>query len=121
MKTPFVPAVSAMLFLSVCVFAQTQSAEDGPKIILMSYSRGNTWAALRDQSQEMAKDFTKTCPELRITTNTSDADYQIRLSTYRGRSISARQSGRSGEHAWRSALYAGKKEASGAASKELAR
>jgi hypothetical protein len=77
MKTPL---VLLLLFASVCAFAQTQSAEDGPKIVLTAKSTGNTWAALRDQSQEMAKNFTKDCPEIRITTNRSDADYEVRLS-----------------------------------------
>lgn len=40
---------------------------------------GNNWNAFRNQAQEMAKDFAKDCPEVQITTNRADADYQVSL------------------------------------------
>ena len=53
-------------------------AQDAPKVYLTAASNGNTWNALRDQSQEMAKDLAKACPEVQVTTN-QNADYHLSL------------------------------------------
>ncbi|MGA2965103.1 MAG: hypothetical protein ABSD64_02755 [Terriglobales bacterium] len=47
---------------------------------LASNSTGDTWGASRDQSQEMAKDFAKDCPDVQVTTDQRGADYQVNLS-----------------------------------------
>jgi hypothetical protein len=57
----------------------TASAGEGPKVFLNSHSTGNTWAARRDQSQEMARDLEKDCPSARVTMNQDEADYQLTL------------------------------------------
>lgn len=52
--------------------------QEVPKVHLTSTSAGNTWGAVRNQSQEMAKDFAKDCPGVRVTTN-QDFDYGVSL------------------------------------------
>jgi hypothetical protein len=54
-------------------------AQESPNIYLESRSAGSNFNALRDQTQEMAKDFTKACPGVLVTTNRQDADYAISL------------------------------------------
>ncbi len=54
-------------------------AQESPKVYLSSTSTGNTWAAFRDQSHEMAKDFARDCPDMQITTNPQSAEYEVRL------------------------------------------
>jgi hypothetical protein len=49
-------------------------------VYLASNSTGDTWGASRDQSQEMAKDFAKDCPDVQVTTDQRGADYQVNLS-----------------------------------------
>jgi hypothetical protein len=50
-----------------------------PRVFLQSSSKGNQWAAARDQSMEMSKDIEKSCPGLKITLNQNMADYTIAL------------------------------------------
>jgi hypothetical protein len=55
------------------------SSTDKPRLFLQSSSHGNNWNARRDQSMEMAKDFEKDCPGVKITLNQQMADYTIVL------------------------------------------
>jgi hypothetical protein len=57
----------------------TANGQESPKVYLASKSAGNTWNALRDQSQEMAKDFAKECRKVQVTTSQQDADYTVSL------------------------------------------
>jgi hypothetical protein len=50
-----------------------------PRVFLQSSSKGNQWAAARDQSMEMSKDIEKSCPGLKVTLNQNMADYTIAL------------------------------------------
>jgi hypothetical protein len=68
-----------LIFVFALGLLQVATAEDAPKVFLTSQSTGNTWGAMRDQSQEMAKDFIKECPSVQITTNNHDADYSVGL------------------------------------------
>jgi hypothetical protein len=67
--------------IAVGIFATLIAAhgQDLPKVYLTSRSSGNTWGAVRDQSQEMAKDFAKDCSAVQVTTNEQTADYQVSL------------------------------------------
>ncbi|HEY2351110.1 MAG TPA: hypothetical protein VGH83_01285 [Candidatus Acidoferrum sp.] len=49
------------------------------RVYLESVSSGTNRNAARDQSMEMAKDFLKVCPNVRITLYQNAADYTIRL------------------------------------------
>ncbi|MGB9235809.1 MAG: hypothetical protein WCC04_15475 [Terriglobales bacterium] len=66
---------------AVVVFAAVISAhgQDLPKVYLTWKSTGTTWGAVRDQSQEMAKDFAKDCPDVQVTTNEHSWDYRVAL------------------------------------------
>ena len=44
-----------------------------------SRSHGNTWNARRNQAMELAKDFERDCPDVRITVNDQTADYFVSL------------------------------------------
>ena len=50
-----------------------------PRVFLKSASKGNIWTAARNQSIEMSKDFTTTCPAIQITVNPDMADYTVIL------------------------------------------
>ena len=50
-----------------------------PRVFLQSASHGNNWNARRDQSMEMSKDFTKSCPDVKLTINQQNADYTVLL------------------------------------------
>jgi hypothetical protein len=67
------------LFIGILAVAASTHTQDGPKVYLGAKSAGNTLNAARDQSQEMAKDFAKDCPEIHVTTSAQDADYQVLL------------------------------------------
>lgn len=54
-------------------------SESKIRVYISSASKGTNQNAARDQSMEMAKDFEKNCPEVRITINTSVADYTVLL------------------------------------------
>jgi hypothetical protein len=64
------------LLLGTC-FAQQPAAQ--PRVYLQSSSKGNVWNAARDQSMEMAKDFQKNCPDVKITIAQNAADYTVML------------------------------------------
>jgi hypothetical protein len=72
-----VKALIALVGIFAAVIAV--HGQETPKVYLSSKSAGNTWSAFRDQSQEMAKDFAKECPDVQVTTNQQDFDYQIVL------------------------------------------
>jgi hypothetical protein len=67
------------VLLSVLMLAVMVSAQDKPRVYLQSQSKGNTWNSQRDQSIEMAKDFTKNCPDVRISVVQNAADYTVIL------------------------------------------
>jgi hypothetical protein len=67
------------LFIGILAVVASTHPKGGPKVYLGAKSAGNTWNAARDQSQEMSKDFAKDCPEVQVTTNAQDADYQVLL------------------------------------------
>jgi sorbitol-specific phosphotransferase system component IIA len=50
-----------------------------PRVILGSESIGNTLAAYRNQSMEMAKDFSNQCPIVQVTINRQAADFTLDL------------------------------------------
>ena len=58
--------------------ATTQPAGK-PRVYISSASKGSNRNADRDQSMEVAKDFEKDCPDVRITISQSSADYTILL------------------------------------------
>ena len=68
-------------FVLIAIFASWLAAygQESPNIYLESKSVGNNWAAFRDQSQEMSKDFAKACPGVHVTTNRQEADYLVSL------------------------------------------
>jgi hypothetical protein len=55
------------------------AANAQPRVFLQAASKGNSWNAQRDQSMEMAKDFQKVCPSVKITINQQNADYTVIL------------------------------------------
>jgi hypothetical protein len=84
-----------LLFVAAPVFAQNAPAQSGdapaqapaqtapantqPRVFLQAQSTGNTWNSRRDQGMEMAKDFEKTCPSVKVTINQQNADYTVVL------------------------------------------
>jgi hypothetical protein len=66
--------------LVILLLAGIASAQDNrPRVFLQANSHGNTWNARRDQSIEMAKDFQKDCPEVRVSVAQNNADYTLIL------------------------------------------
>jgi hypothetical protein len=59
--------------------AEPGQPSNKPRLYLESASKGSNRNAARDQSMEMSKDFEKDCPEVRMTINSSMADYTILL------------------------------------------
>jgi hypothetical protein len=55
-------------------------ATQKPRVYLQSESKGVGHGSLRDQSMEMAKDFEKNCPDVRVTVKEDAADYVVHLS-----------------------------------------
>jgi len=55
------------------------STDNKPRVFMSSASKGNTWNAHRDQSMELSKDFERDCPQVKITLNQQNADYNIAL------------------------------------------
>jgi hypothetical protein len=55
------------------------SRSQQPRVFLQATSHGNVWAARRDQSMEIAKDFQKNCPEVKVTILQTAADYTVIL------------------------------------------
>jgi hypothetical protein len=64
---------------SAVLLVQIALAQDQPRVYLQAASYGNTWAARRDQSIEMAKDFQKRCPRAALTISQEKADYIVIL------------------------------------------
>ncbi len=52
---------------------------DRPRVFLRSQSYGNNRNAVRDQSMEMARDFSDVCPNVQITINDQKADFTVAL------------------------------------------
>jgi hypothetical protein len=71
--------VKALVAIGILAATVAAHGQETPNVYLTSKSVGNNWNAFRDQSQEMAKDFAKACPEVQITTSRQDADYQVSL------------------------------------------
>lgn len=63
----------------ILMFLGMASAQDKPRVYLQAKSHGNTWNSRRDQSIEMAKDFQKNCPDVRISLVQTNADYTVIL------------------------------------------
>jgi hypothetical protein len=59
--------------------AVAQEPQTQPRVFLQANSHGNVWASKRDQSMEMAKDFQKNCPDVKITILQTAADYTVIL------------------------------------------
>lgn len=56
-----------------------EPADGKPRVYVTSQSHGNTWAARRDQSMELTKDFERECSVVRVTINQAAADYVASL------------------------------------------
>ena len=64
----------------ILMLAGMASAQDNrPRVFLQANSTGNTWNSHRDQSIEMAKDFQKHCPDVRVSVMQNNADYTVIL------------------------------------------
>ncbi len=71
--------INLLLLFSLAPPFSAQQQNSQPRVFLQSASKGNTWNASRDQSMEMAKDFQKDCPSVRITIAQEAADYTVLL------------------------------------------
>ena len=60
-------------------FASFAAAQDQPRVYVESRSSGNTWAAVRNQTMEVSKDFQLACPDVRVTAAPDRANYTVRL------------------------------------------
>ena len=69
----------SIVFLLVGNAVGQEPTTPKPRVYLQSQSKGNSWAARRDQSMEMAKDFQKDCPDVIVTVLQEAADYTILL------------------------------------------
>jgi hypothetical protein len=65
--------------LVVLAFATFAMAQDQPRVLLTSASKGSNWNSTRDQTIELTKDFQKDCTQVRVTTLQDKADYTITL------------------------------------------
>jgi hypothetical protein len=74
------PAQSAVVPVAAPVTTSSTPVGNIPRVYLESKSKGNRWAAARDQSMEMGKDFDKNCPTVKITVAQNNADYTVYLS-----------------------------------------
>src|SRR6266478_2563044 len=74
-SVPMSVAILSTLFLTPAMAGQ----ESQPRVFLQAASHGNVWNAHRDQSMEMAKDFQKDCPDVKVTILQSAADYTVLL------------------------------------------
>jgi hypothetical protein len=75
MKTLHI-TLPALILAGICF---GQESQPQPRIFLQATSHGNVWAARRDQSMEMAKDFAKNCPDVKVTILQNAADYTVIL------------------------------------------
>jgi hypothetical protein len=71
--------VKGLIALGIFAAAIATSGQEAPRVYLASKSAGNTWAAMRDQSMEMAKNFAKDCPEVQVTTDQQGVNYRVVL------------------------------------------
>lgn len=69
--------LAVLLVLAGISFAQETQPQ--ARVFLQATSHGNVWAARRDQSMEMAKDFAKNCPDVKVTILQNAADYTVIL------------------------------------------
>jgi hypothetical protein len=74
------PASTAVVPVAVPVTTPATPVVSMPRVYLESKSKGNRWAAARDQSMEMGKDFDKDCPSVKITVAQNNADFTVYLS-----------------------------------------
>jgi hypothetical protein len=65
--------------LLVVAFASLAMAQDQPRVLLTSASKGSNWNSTRDQTIELTKDFQKDCTQVRVTTLEDKADYTVTL------------------------------------------
>ena len=63
----------------VLAIATVATAQDQPRVLLTSASKGSNWNAARDQTIELTKDFQKDCTQVRITTFQEKAHYTVTL------------------------------------------
>ena len=74
------PALWVLLGLLLVGHSLAQGPQSQqPRVFLQATSHGNVWAARRDQSMEMAKDFQKNCPDVKVTILQTAADYTVIL------------------------------------------
>jgi hypothetical protein len=65
--------------LAVLALASFATAQDQPRVLLTSASKGSSWNSTRDQTIELTKDFQKDCTQVRVTTLQDKADYTVTL------------------------------------------
>jgi len=65
-----------LAFLTIATLAM---AQDQPRVLLTSASKGSNWNSTRDQTIELTKDFQKDCTQVRVTTLQDKADYTVTL------------------------------------------
>jgi len=71
--------VKVLIAAGIFAAAIATLEQEAPKVYLTWKSAGNTWNAMRDQSQEMARDLARDCPGVQVTTSQQDADYLVNL------------------------------------------
>jgi hypothetical protein len=78
--TPTLLRLLPILLVGPCFAQQAQQPPSPqPRVFLQASSHGNVWNARRDQSMEMAKDFQKNCPDVKVTILQNAADYTVIL------------------------------------------
>jgi hypothetical protein len=70
---------SLLIVVLIAGSAFSQDSQPQPRVFLQATSHGNVWNAKRDQSMEMAKDFQKDCPDIKVTILQNAADYTVIL------------------------------------------
>lgn len=76
-RSPVLWVVLGLLLVGYSLAQGPQSQQ--PRVFLQATSHGNVWASRRDQSMEMAKDFQKNCPDVKVTILQTAADYTVIL------------------------------------------
>jgi hypothetical protein len=79
--TPILLHLLSILLVGPCFAQQAEQPPSAPqpRVFLQASSHGNVWNARRDQAMEMAKDFQKNCPDVKVTILQSAADYTVIL------------------------------------------
>jgi hypothetical protein len=67
------------IVLAVLALATIAMAQEQPRILLTSASKGSNWNSTRDQTIELTKDFQRDCGQVRVTTLQEKADYTVTL------------------------------------------